>query len=246
MDLFSNNLIELPFMLPNEPGFSSIWCQELNAFQISVPHGSLIFAPKKKKKKISDRSVEYFLENSSGYGPDTDWKSLSAEDLAAINFDNIKWKQEYINLYGLKPLPRLTAWYGDSGRVYSYSGITQQPNPWNKGLLYMKETVEQISNAQFNSVLLNWYRNGDDYLNWHTDDEKELGSNPTIASVNFGETRDFQLRLNENHDIKINIPLSHGSVLIMAGELQHYWQHCVPKRKKVTKSRFNLTFRFIN
>ena len=97
----------------------------------------------------------------------------------------------------------------------------------------MKETVEQLSNAQFNSVLLNWYRNGDDYLNWHTDDEKELGCNPTIASVNFGETRDFQLRLNENHDIKINVPLSHGSVLIMAGELQHYWQHCVPKRKKL-------------
>ena len=101
MDLFSDNLIELPFILPNEPGFSSIWCQELNAFQISVPHGSLIFAPNAFNQKISDRSVEYFLENSSGYGPDTDWKSLSAEDLAAINFDNIKWKQEYINLYGL-------------------------------------------------------------------------------------------------------------------------------------------------
>ena len=93
---------------------------------------------------------------------------------------------------------------------------------------------------------MNWYRNGDDYLNWHADDEKELGLNPTICSVNFGAKRDFILRMNDDNDIKITIPLTHGSLLLMSGELQHFWQHSVPKRKKINEMRINLTFRFIN
>jgi len=94
-------------------------------------------------------------------------------------------------------------------------------------------------------VLLNWYRDGSDHIGWHTDAEKELGRNPIIGSVNFGATRTFQIRRIDNHDDKINFPLSHGSVLIMMGELQHFWQHAVPKEKKLNGARINLTFRTI-
>lgn len=245
MDLFDNSDNQLPFELPNHESVNYHWSDTSKSFEIIIPKGKLIYAPNFFNQKISDRSVEYFLENSSGYPQDTPWKELSEEDFAKIKFDNINWKQEYINLYGRKPLPRITAWYGDEGKSYIYSGIFQHPHAWNKGLSYIKQQVEQITKINFNSVLLNWYRNGEDYLNWHTDDEKELGENPIIASVNFGETRDFQLRYNQDHDLKLNIPLTHGSLLIMSGELQHYWQHCVPKRKRVNGSRFNLTFRKI-
>ena len=95
-------------------------------------------------------------------------------------------------------------------------------------------------------MLLNWYRSGEDYISWHTDAEKELGVNPLIASINFGESRRFLLRLKEDHDIKIELPLHHGSVLVMAGALQHHWQHSVPKQKKVKSNRINLTFRTIS
>lgn len=246
MDLFSNDTHVLPFELPpSSSGCGYEYDERLQGFNIYLPNGELFYSPNFFNKKISDRSVEYFLENRSGYTIDSDWKSLSIEDFEKISFDNIKWKQEYINLYGRKPIPRLTAWYGDEGKSYSYSGIQQNPNTWNKGLAYIKEQVEVLAGVTFNSVLINWYRDGNDYLNWHADDEKELGINPTIASVNFGETRDFQLRNNKNRDLKLTIPLIHGSLLIMSGQLQHYWQHAVPKRKRVKSTRFNLTFRAI-
>lgn len=94
-------------------------------------------------------------------------------------------------------------------------------------------------------MLLNWYRSGEDHMGWHADDEPELGPDPVIASANFGATRDFILRRTDDPSRKIVISLQHGSVLVMQGALQHHWQHSVPKRKKVTHSRFNLTFRTI-
>lgn len=113
------------------------------------------------------------------------------------------------------------------------------------GLHWLRSQLAPICKRQFNSVLLNWYRSGEDYISWHTDAEKELGVNPLIASINFGESRRFLLRLKEDHDIKIELPLHHGSVLVMAGALQHHWQHSVPKQKKVKSNRINLTFRTI-
>ena len=126
-----------------------------------------------------------------------------------------------------------------------HSGLTLQPNSWNKGLLYIKEEIEKTVDVKFNSVLMNWYRDGDDYLNWHTDAEKELGINPVIGSVNFGATRDFLIRNNDDNSVKLKIPLKNGTLLIMQGELQHFWQHSVPKRAKIKELRFNLTFREI-
>lgn len=159
--------------------------------------------------------------------------------------ENILWKQESMNMYGRQiNFPRLTAWYGENDKPYSFSGITLNPNPWTDSLLKIKSKIETKTTVSFNSVLLNRYRNGNDSISWHTDAEPELGLNPVIASVNFGATRKFQLRHIKTKE-KIEIELTHGSLLIMQGELQHSWQHQVPKTKKVVGERINLTFRFI-
>jgi alkylated DNA repair dioxygenase AlkB len=157
----------------------------------------------------------------------------------------IDWKQEEMIMYGKRlKFPRLTAWYGDNDRSYSFSGITLNPKPWTNDLIDIKRNIETKCNVIFNSVLLNLYRNGKDSISWHTDAEKELGTNPVIASVNFGADRTFQLRHQVTKQ-KIEIELNHGSLLIMQGELQHYWQHQVPKTSKVIGQRINLTFRVI-
>jgi alkylated DNA repair dioxygenase AlkB len=159
--------------------------------------------------------------------------------------DKIEWKQESMNMYGKQlNFPRLTAWYGDNDKPYSFSGIKLSPQPWNKELLEIKNRIEPKALVSFNSVLLNRYRSGNDSISWHTDAEKELGKNPIIASVNFGATRKFQLRHIQTKE-KLEIELTHGSLLIMQGELQHFWQHQVPKTSQNVTERINLTFRVI-
>lgn len=157
----------------------------------------------------------------------------------------ILWSQESMKMYGKQVLfPRLTAWYGDHGMRYSYSGLTFDPHFWTDELLAIKQKIEPIAQTTFNSVLLNLYRYGKDSMAWHADDEKELGRNPIIASVNFGATRSFQMRHKQTKE-KISLALSHGSLLIMQGEMQHFWQHQVPKTAKKVGERINLTFRVI-
>lgn len=162
-----------------------------------------------------------------------------------ILLKEIDWKQEEMNMYGkILKFPRLTAWYGDNDTPYSFSGITLSPNYWTKELQVIKNRIEPRCNATFNSVLLNLYRNGTDSISWHTDAEKELGMNPTIASVTFGATRKFQLRHKITKE-KIELNLQHGSLLVMQGQLQHYWEHQLPKTKMNVGERINLTFRVI-
>lgn len=159
--------------------------------------------------------------------------------------NDILWKQESMNIYGKNiNFPRLTSWYGDNDKPYTFSGITLSPNPWISTLIQIKDKIKPQTQIEFNSVLLNLYRDGNDSISWHTDAEKELGKNPTIASVNFGATRKFQLRHIKTKE-KLEIDLTHGSLLIMRGELQHYWQHQVPKTTKKVDERINLTFRVI-
>jgi alkylated DNA repair dioxygenase AlkB len=160
----------------------------------------------------------------------------------------IKWRQDKMKLYGKEfELPRLTAWYGDDGKSYTFSGIPMNPDAWTHTLLSIKSKIEEVTQAKFNSVLLNLYRSGKDGVSWHSDDEPELGKNPIIASVSFGETRRFQLRhkLDKSLD-KVEITLTHGSLLIMKGSTQHFWQHQIPKTAKSLRERINLTFRIIN
>ena len=236
----------LPFRIAQGLQYTCRWDEQTQAFIVQIPNGELIFYERFFTQKVSDRSVEYFQDNDRFDWMNTDWTHVAAADFADIKFTHINWKRDHIQMYGKHiPLPRLTAWYGDPGKSYTYSGITSQPNQWNEGLLYIKKKVEQASATTFNSVLMNWYRNGADHMSWHADNEKALGTNPVIASVNFGATRDFVMRRIDDPSKKISIPLKHGSLLVMAGELQHYWQHAVPKRKTVKGSRFNLTFRTI-
>lgn len=160
---------------------------------------------------------------------------------------NIEWQQDQVTFYGKKiDVPRLTALYGNENDVYKYSGLTFYPKAWNEDLLFIKQHVEDVANLKFTSCLLNYYRDGNDSNDWHQDNEKELGINPTIASVSFGETRRFLLKHINNKDLKkVDIPLKHGSYLLMKGKTQHFWKHKIPKTSKKINSRINLTFRVI-
>jgi alkylated DNA repair dioxygenase AlkB len=190
--------------------------------QLSVSDAELIFYPR------------YFSVEES----DVIFQSLFAE---------INWRQDKIKLYGKEiNIPRLTAWYGDEGKFYTYSRITMNPTPWTPILLSIKKRVEDIAKISFNSVLINLYRHGKDSMAWHSDDEPELGENPIIASVSFGETRKFQLRHKFNKTLeKVELNLNHGSLLIIQGKTQEFWQHQIPKTAKYVMPRINLTFRII-
>jgi alkylated DNA repair dioxygenase AlkB len=175
---------------------------------------------------------------------------LNTEDADAAYewlLQNIKWKQYHIKMFGkLLAQPRLTAWYGSAGTNYSYSGLNLVPEPFSKELLTLKAKIEQVGSTQFNSVLLNLYRNENDSMGWHADDEKELGINPIIASLSLGQTRKFQVKHKLTKNLNLNLLLTHGSLLLMRGEMQHYWQHAIPKSKNSCDQRINLTFRNIS
>lgn len=208
--------------------------------------GHLTFYENFFSEKVSRRTFAYLQENDWKDWRLIDWKSVSEDELKEIQFRNILWKQDHIRFFGkILPLPRLTAWYGDPGAAYKYSGIQSDPNPWNEGLLYLRNAIQRVSEVQFNSVLLNWYRDGSDSLSWHADDEKELGENPTIASASFGATREFHFRQKNDEKKHIKFKLKSGSLVIMQGSTQKNWVHSVPKRKSSSGSRFNLTFREI-
>ncbi len=161
---------------------------------------------------------------------------------------SLKWRQDLIRVFGREiRIPRLNAWYGDEGKTYTYSGNSMCPQKWTPTLTLIKERIEKEIGLNFNSVLANLYRDGKDSVSWHSDDEPELGINPVIASVSFGETRRFQLRHKSNKELeRVEIPLTHGSLLIMKGTTQHYWKHQIPKTAKKIGARINLTFRVVN
>ena len=161
-------------------------------------------------------------------------------------FREIKWRSDKIKLYGKEiDLPRKTAWYGESDKIYKYSGIQMLPESWTPTLLKVKLAIEKVANINFNSVMMNLYRDGNDGISWHTDAEPELGKNPIIGSVSFGQTRRFMLRHRNNKELKCEIELTHGSFLLMSGATQHFWQHQIPKTSKKLAPRINLTFRVI-
>lgn len=158
----------------------------------------------------------------------------------------VNWKQEPIRIFGKEVMqPRLTAWFAEEGKSYSYSGITMEAYPWNEALRKIKSKVEKEADVKFNSALLNLYRDGRDSMGWHRDNEKELGVNPVIASVSFGAMRTFQLREYQTKSNLRSIPLAHGSMLLMRGETQPYWEHQVPKTNKINAPRINITFRVV-
>jgi len=160
--------------------------------------------------------------------------------------EHIRWKQEPIKIFGKQIMqPRLTAFYGDANKTYSYSGIIMHPLEWNEDLLQIKKKIEAVSKVNFNAALLNQYRSGQDSMGWHRDNEKELGTNPVIGSVSFGAERKFQLRNYKDKNIVRSIELSNGSYLLMKGATQYFWEHQLPKNTKAMGPRINITFRVI-
>lgn len=242
-DSLPRNLIDIPSSIPFE--LSKV--PAIDGWKIKLDGGELLYSDRFFSEKLRSRMVA-FLQEGDGYEwRNVDWSSVPAEEIENFRFRNIKWKQDYIKLFGRTiPLPRLTSWYGDPGAVYSYSGIRSDPNPWNDGLNFVRNAIEASTDAKYNCVLLNWYRNGDDSLNWHADDERELGKHPVIASANFGAKRDFQLRRKGQKGEAITVNLNSGSLLVMQSDTQDNWEHQVPKRRNVKASRFNLTFRYIH
>jgi alkylated DNA repair dioxygenase AlkB len=179
------------------------------------------------------------------------WEQIYEEDERSELFiklqKDIPWRSQKIKIFGKEVNePRLVAWYGDADATYTYSGLKLNPLPWTEVLISIKNKVETITEQSFNSVLLNFYRHGSDYMGWHSDNEKELGKNPMIASLSLGETRTFQLKpRKERGHSPLSIPLESGSLLLMGGAIQHCWKHRISPSKKDLGPRINLTFRLI-
>jgi len=144
-----------------------------------------------------------------------------------------------------RPFPRLTAWYANAGLTYSYSGVTHHAVPWTPELLAMKARAEAAAGTTWNSLLLNLYRDGQDSIGFHADDEPELGTDPVIGSISLGSERRFVLKHPASGE-KLEFNLPNGSLLVMGGATQHYWRHGVPKTRKPVGPRINLTFRYIH
>jgi alkylated DNA repair dioxygenase AlkB len=165
--------------------------------------------------------------------------------LAAI-IDGLVWREDHIVIHGVRhAVPRLQAWVGDPDSAYAYSGIALDPAPWTDPVLELRRLASEHAGVDFNSVLVNRYRTGDDALAWHADDEPELGPEPVIAGVSLGATRRFRLRRRDDHATSIGLDLPGGSLLVMAGRTQVEWEHCVPRTARPVGERLNLTFRCI-
>lgn len=176
----------------------------------------------------------------------SDFMDLEEAQLTQDQLVNeVHWQERSIRIFGREVLqPRLMCWMGDEDCAYTYSGTQFQPEPWHPLLLKIKGDVERQTAGQFNSVLLNLYRDGQDSMGPHSDNEPELGENPIIASLSLGASRDFVFR-HKREKVTIPMQLTSGSLLKMAGKTQKHWKHELPKRLRVKSSRVNLTFRKI-
>ena len=159
--------------------------------------------------------------------------------------EEVAWKNDQTLIFGrLITTKRMVAWYGDEALEYTYSGMKKVASPWNTTLLELKRIVEHLTHETFNSCLLNLYHDGNEGMGWHSDAEKDLKENGTIASLSLGAERKFSFRHKQSKE-RIDLTLENGSLLLMRGTTQKYWLHQLPKSKKITRGRINLTFRTI-
>jgi alkylated DNA repair dioxygenase AlkB len=186
-----------------------------------LPNTLLEYHPGFIGQQTSDELLNHFIAT-------TPWKQSTQK----------MWEKEYLT-------PRLTSWHGDIGTNYSVSGKISNPNPWTPELLHIKAIVEPLAGIKFNSVLLNYYRDGNDSVAWHSDRESILGKNPIIASVSFGQVRSFDIRNKADHSEHYSVKLEHGSFLLMKAGLQEHWEHRIAKSTKAMGARINLTFRVV-
>ncbi len=195
-------------------------------------------APNLERLKIEDAEVWFAREVELG---------APAQNFLDAFLGDTPWRQESVTIYGKKiPQPRLIAWYGDPGQRYSYSGIALEPLPWTTTLVEVRERVQTLSGEKFNSVLLNYYRDHRDSMGFHSDDERELGPTPVIASLSLGATRTFILKHKTRAELKpVRLALPSGSLLVMKGLTQKNWKHGIDKETTPCGPRVNLTFRRI-
>jgi alkylated DNA repair dioxygenase AlkB len=169
--------------------------------------------------------------------------SKEADQLKKHLLSTVPWKQRTQKMYDKTILtPRLTAWYSDK-KTFESEDNTSDANPWTPELKSLKERIEKEFGYQFNGVLLNLYRDHNDSVAWHRDKESKYGKRPIIASVSLGQTRNFDFRKADHHQSKYSLPLPHGSLLIMKGDLQEHWEHRIAKSSIPMEERINLTFR---
>ncbi len=194
-----------------------------------------LFSQKKQHFKLPNAELIYVPDFFSKQESDSYFKIIETET---------NWQQDDITIFGKTyKQPRLTALFGETNQPYGYSNIVMHPESFTQSLQILKEKVEEFTNYRFNTLLVNLYRDGNDSNGWHADNEKELGKNPVIASVSFGEARPFHFKHRTIKEQRYKLTLEHGSLLIMKGEMQHYWLHQIAKTKKEIKPRINLTFR---
>ena len=193
----------------------------------------------------SDRHLLPLKDGQVQYYPQ--WLSQADSDRFLEQLrDELEWRQDSIKLFGRwVKIPRLQAWYGESHCQYGYSGLALTPLSMTPSLERIKSKCEHTAGAPFNCVLANWYRDGQDSMSMHADDEPELGERPVIASVTLGQARSFDFK-HKHTDEKHRIVLEHGSLLIMAGDTQTYYNHGINKTKRVQSPRINLTYRYIH
>ncbi|HEY0961173.1 MAG TPA: alpha-ketoglutarate-dependent dioxygenase AlkB [Pseudomonadales bacterium] len=169
----------------------------------------------------------------------------SSVALLAALIDETPWRQDVLRFGGKEVVvPRLQAWYGE--RRYGYSGLRLAPLPWTSTLASIRQRITEYCGVEFNSVLINYYRDGRDSVAWHSDDERELGPDPLIASLSLGATRRFEMKHRALKASKMRMMLDNGSLLIMGSGMQRHWMHQLPKDPHVDTARLNLTFRLIH
>lgn len=168
----------------------------------------------------------------------------AADELFGSLVEEVEWERHSITMFGRTvPQPRLLQFQGDRDVRYRYSGATYTARPWHPLVARIRDRLERECGERFNSVLLNLYRDGRDSMGWHADDEPELGPEPVIASISLGSARRFMLRRSDDRSSKIEISPAHGSLIVLGGDVQHHWQHQVPRTRKTVGARVNLTFR---
>jgi alkylated DNA repair dioxygenase AlkB len=168
-------------------------------------------------------------------------------DAAFRALTGLEWGRDRLRIFGREqPAPRLSAWYGDAGVIYRYSGVAHAARPWPAVIAELRTRIAAHTGKSFNFVLANLYRNGGDSMGWHADDEAALGATPVIASLSFGAERRLRFRRRGRAGASRAIDLALGSLLVMWGRSQRDWQHALPKAKHVDGLRINLTFRRIH
>jgi alkylated DNA repair dioxygenase AlkB len=191
-----------------------------------------------RRLEMPDADVSYLADFDLG---------VSHEQILNRLIAAIPWRTERIILWGKsRAQPRLSAWFGDPAAKYRYSGVEFEPLPWTEDLLSMKTRAERAAQASFNSVLLNYYRDKNDSMGMHSDDERELGDKPVIASLSLGDRRTLIFKHKTRPaQPPIRVPLQSGSLLLMKGETQKNWKHGIRRESRPCGPRVNLTFRRI-